>query len=214
MLFRALMNRMCRNDYQGFGGQSGSEPGARIPFQKYPGLVPLLSNLLAPPQKADVAEQADTAMVTERVFPALELIAEKVPGVDNTDDAMLLRLIREHLKSPVWGIREHAARVYASLLVRENIVQDIQFLLGARDSETQNYLHGESLCIRYSLRRLAFTPSAFWNGMLSAFSAFTCFLTCTRMHRRSSINCQSCLRSLILSRQIPIRADNIAGNAQ
>ncbi|KAL4939613.1 hypothetical protein BDV06DRAFT_33661 [Aspergillus oleicola] len=163
MLFRALMNRMCRNDYQGFGGKSGSEPGARIPFQRYPGLVPLLSNLLAPPQKADDAEQADTAMVTERVFPALELIAEKVPGVADTDDAMLLRLIREHLKSAVWGIREHAARVYASLLVRENIVQDIQFLLGARDSETQNYLHGESLCIRYSLRRLAFTPSAFWN---------------------------------------------------
>ncbi|KAL4791542.1 putative death-receptor fusion protein-domain-containing protein [Aspergillus venezuelensis] len=163
MLFRALMNRMCRNDYQGFGGKSGSEPGARIPFQKYPGLVLLLSNLLAPPQKADDAEQADTAMVTERVFPALELIAEKVPGVDDTDDAMLLRLIREHLKSPVWGIREHAARVYASLLVREDIVQDVQFLLGARDSETQNYLHGESLCIRYSLRRFAFTPSAFWN---------------------------------------------------
>ncbi|KAL4933322.1 THADA/TRM732 family protein [Aspergillus undulatus] len=164
MLFRALMNRMCRNDYQGFGGKSGSEPGARIPFQKYPGLVPLLSNLLAPPQKGDEAENADTAMVTERVFPALELIAEKVPNAADADtDAMLLKLIREHLKSPVWGIREHAARVYASLLVRESIVQDIQTLLDKRDSESQNYLHGESLCIRYSLRRLAFTPSAFWN---------------------------------------------------
>ncbi|KAL4992354.1 putative death-receptor fusion protein-domain-containing protein [Aspergillus falconensis] len=166
MLFRALMNRMCRTDYQGFGGKSGSEPGARISFQKYPGLVQLLSNLLVPPQKASGAEQADSAVVTERVFPALELIAEKIPNPADTDDAMLLGLIRNHLKSPVWGIREHAARVYASLLDRSNILQDIQSLLNARDVETENYLHGESLCIRYSLRRLAFTPSALWNERL------------------------------------------------
>ncbi|KAL2863435.1 THADA/TRM732 family protein [Aspergillus lucknowensis] len=164
MLFRALMNRMCRNDFHRFGGKSGSEPGARISFQKYPGLVHLLSNLLAPPESTDKAEQGDTAMVTERVFPALELIAEKIPNSADTDDAMLLGLIREHLKSPVWGIREHAARVYASLLERSNILKDIRTLLSARDDETQNYLHGKSLCIRYALRRFAFSPSAFWNG--------------------------------------------------
>ncbi|KAL2825227.1 putative death-receptor fusion protein-domain-containing protein [Aspergillus cavernicola] len=163
MLFRALMNRMCRNDFQGFGGKSGSEPGARVSFQKYPGLVELLSNLLVPPQKEDEPGQADTAMVTERVFPALELIAEKIPNAADTGDAMLLALIREHLKSPVWGIREHAARVYASLLDRSDILEEIQTLINARDAETQNYLHGESLCIRYALRRFAFTPSAFWN---------------------------------------------------
>ncbi|KAL4864834.1 hypothetical protein BDV12DRAFT_7425 [Aspergillus spectabilis] len=163
MLFRALMTRMCRNDYQGFGGKSGSEPGARISFQKYPGLVQLLSNLLAPPQKANEAEQADSDMVTERVFPALELIAEKIPNPADTDDAMLLALIREHLKSPVWGIREHAAKVYASLLERTNILGDVRALLNARDAGSQNYLHGESLCVRYSLRRFAFAPSAFWN---------------------------------------------------
>ncbi|KAL4785390.1 putative death-receptor fusion protein-domain-containing protein [Aspergillus varians] len=163
MLFRALMNRMCRNDFQGFGGKSGSEPGARILFDKYPGLVPLLSNLLVSPQKANEAEEADSALVTERVFPALELIAEKVPNAADTDDAMLRALIREHLKSPVWGIREHAARVYTSLLNRSNILDDIQALLSARDVETQNYLHGESLCVRYSLRRFAYTPSASWN---------------------------------------------------
>lgn len=167
MLFRALMNRMCRNDFQGFGGKSGSEPGSRISFQKYPGLVQLLSNLLAPPQKDSEGEQPDSTMMTERVFPALELIAEKIPNPTDTDDPMLLALIREHLKSPVWGIREHAARVYTSLLERGDILDEIEVLLKARDTETQNYLHGESLCIRYSLRRFAFAPSAFWNGMFS-----------------------------------------------
>ncbi|KAL4920105.1 putative death-receptor fusion protein-domain-containing protein [Aspergillus aurantiobrunneus] len=168
MLFRALMNRMCRNDYQGFGGSSGSEPGARISFQKYPGLVQLLSDLLVPPQEAGENGQTDAAMVTERVFPALELIAEKIPNSSDTDDAKLLALIREHFKSPVWGIREHAARVYTSLLDRSNILKDIQALLNVRDAETQNYLHGESLCIRYSLRRFAFTPSAIWNENIAA----------------------------------------------
>lgn len=175
------MNRMCRTDYQGFGGKSGSEPGARISFQKYPGLVQLLSNLLVPPQKASGAEKADSAMVTERVFPALELIAEKIPNAADTDDAKLLGLIWEHLKSNVWGIREHAARVYASLLDRSNILHDIQSLLNARDAETENYLHGESLCIRYSLRRLAFTPSALWNGMRPPpYHMIRLFLTCQR----------------------------------
>lgn len=208
MLFRALMNRMCRNDFQGFGGKSGSEPGARIYFHKYPGLVPLLSNLLAPPQNAYDAG-ADTAMVTERVFPALELIAEKIPSAADTDDAMLLGLIREHLKSPVWGIREHAARVYASLLDRSKITEEIQSLLGFRDAETQNHLHGESLCIRYLLRRLAFSPSAFWNGKL-AILIDSHFLTVCRAHWRSPINHQGCLCSVISSFLFSICPDNPA----
>ncbi|KKK22927.1 hypothetical protein ARAM_005405 [Aspergillus rambellii] len=163
MLFRALLNRMCRTDFVGFGGQSGSEPGARISFQKYPGLVPLLSALLEPPKQIKIAEQGDTAMVTERVFPALELIAEKMPNSPDTHDDMLRALVREHLKSPVWGIREHAARVYASLLNRSDIIENIQSLLKARDAKTQNYLHGEALCIKYSLRRFSCLPFALWN---------------------------------------------------
>ncbi|KAL2813296.1 putative death-receptor fusion protein-domain-containing protein [Aspergillus granulosus] len=172
MLFRALMNRMCRNDFQRFGGKSGSEPGARISFQKYPGLVQLLSSLLTAQGNTDDAEQGEMVIVTERVFPALELIAEKIPNASETeDDAMLLGLIREHLKSPVWGIREHAARVYASLLTRTNILEDIRTLLNTRDAETQNYLHGESVCIRYALRRFALTPSAFWNELIERVNA-------------------------------------------
>ncbi|KAL2834612.1 putative death-receptor fusion protein-domain-containing protein [Aspergillus pseudoustus] len=172
MLFRALMNRMCRNDFQRFGGKSGSEPGARISFQKYPGLVRLLSSLLTAPENTEDAQQAESAIVTERVFPALELIAEKIPNASETEeDAMLLRLIREYLKSPVWGIREHAARVYSSLLTRTNILEDVRTLLDARDAETQNYLHGESVCVRYALRRFAFTPSAFWNEHIEKVNA-------------------------------------------
>ncbi|GMG25342.1 unnamed protein product [Aspergillus oryzae] len=149
----------------GFGGNSGSEPGGRISFQKYPGLIQLLSDLLSSSNARNNAEQGDHAMVTERVFPALELIAEKVPNVYDTDDAMLLELVREQLKSPVWGIREHAARVYASLLNRPDILKDIQTLLDTeRDLKSQDYLHGKALSIKYALRRFGSASVSFWNG--------------------------------------------------
>lgn len=152
----------------GFGGISGSEPGARISFQKYPGLVQLLSSLLTP----SIANQGvkDAAVVTEQVFPALELLGEKVPTHPGEDDFMLRRLVRDQLKSPVWGIREHAARVYASLLNRSDILGEIQTLLGIdRDVEAQNYVHGRALCIRYALRRLTTSSLLNWNGMFISY---------------------------------------------
>ncbi|KAJ5669950.1 Armadillo-like helical [Penicillium maclennaniae] len=71
MLFRALLIRMCRlvpGVGAGFGGISGSEPGSKISFPKYPGLPDLLSKLLAS-TKGTVTEGTD--IITERIFPAL-----------------------------------------------------------------------------------------------------------------------------------------------
>lgn len=173
MLFRALLTRMCRKGTGlGFGGNSGSEPGGRISFQKYPGLIQLLSDLLSSSDARNNAELGDHAMVTERVFPALELIAEKIPNVYDTDDEMLLGLVREQLKSPVWGIREHAARVYASLLNRPDILKNIQTLLDTdHDLKSQDFLHGKALSIKYALRRFASASLSFWNEYIHEVSA-------------------------------------------
>ncbi|KAF7182913.1 hypothetical protein CNMCM7691_002657 [Aspergillus felis] len=171
MLFRALLTRMCRlltGANFGFGGSSGSEPGARISFHKYPGLLHLLSNLLAPTDKKQTSQFGDHDIVTERVFPALELIAEKVPSVSDDDDILLRNLVREQFKSPVWGIREHSARVYASLLKRADILTEIRALLEIdRGLETQDFLHGKALCAKYALRRFASISLPFWNNHLS-----------------------------------------------
>lgn len=175
MLFRALLSRMCRlitGSNLGFGGNSGSEPGARISFQKYPGLVQLLSNLLAPSLTAgregegEGEGDGEQAMLTERVFPALELMGEKVPTHPGEDDFLLRRLVLEQLKSPVWGIREHAARVYASLLNRSDIIGEVITLLSDnQDIHSQNYVHGKALCIRYALRRLTSSSLLNWKSM-------------------------------------------------
>ncbi|KAJ5773802.1 Armadillo-like helical [Penicillium paradoxum] len=166
MLFRALLTKMCRvipGAGPGFGGNSGSEPGARITFPKYPGLLELLSGLLATTQ-GEAAE--GTEIITERVFPALELVGDKVPSLDDPTDEMLRGLVLEHLSSPVWGVREHAARVYASLLTRHNIPEALRALVILPRTITENYVHGVALCVRYALRRYSCTTDEFWTSNL------------------------------------------------
>ncbi|KAJ5742420.1 uncharacterized protein N7511_011439 [Penicillium nucicola] len=165
MLFRALLTKMCRaipGAGPGFGGSSGSEPGSRIAFPKYPGLLELLSGLLTTTQ-GEAAE--GTEIITERVFPALELVGDKVPSNDGTDE-MLRDLVIAHLSSPVWGVREHAARVYASLLSRTNIPQTLRELVALPSNITENYVHGVAMCVRYALRRYAASTDAFWTSNL------------------------------------------------
>ncbi|KAK1140581.1 hypothetical protein N8T08_010218 [Aspergillus melleus] len=174
MLFRALLTRICRTGTGlGFGGKSGSEPGARVSFQKYPGLIQLLSTLLTEEDTRNIAEQDDHSVVTERVFPALELIAEKVPNVYDVDDSLILGLVKTQFSSPVWGIREHAARVYASILNRADIIKDIKSLVDAdAQSQSQDLLHGKALCVQYALRRFALVSNSLWNEHVDEVSSF------------------------------------------
>jgi hypothetical protein len=82
---------------------------------------------------------------------------------------LLRNLVRGQFKSPVWGIREHSARVYASLLNRADILTEIRALLEFdRGNESQDFLHGKALCAKYALRRFASISLLFWNSMLSA----------------------------------------------
>jgi hypothetical protein len=119
----------------------------------------LLSGLLTTTQ-GEAAE--GTEIITERVFPALELVGDKVPSLTDETDEMLRGLVLAHLSSPVWGVREHAARVYASLLTRQNIPEVLRTLVALPSTITENYVHGVAMCARYALRRYAATTNSFW----------------------------------------------------
>lgn len=152
------MLRMSRaaQGSKGFGDSLSSEAGLRIQFRKYPGLIPVLKQLLQPDSSTADGLWATSSMSTQRseqVFPALELISEKVPSVE--DDRTLSELVLAQTQSPVWAIREQAARTFAFLLNRrEDIMPSIQHLANKqRLDHDQNQLHGILLCIRYSLQR-------------------------------------------------------------
>ncbi|EDN07477.1 predicted protein [Histoplasma mississippiense (nom. inval.)] len=170
MLFKALMNRMCRfkaGCSVGLGGNSGSELGSRIIFQKYPGLIELLAQLLQDSivneSKGSSSKLWELSIKTERVFPALELIGEKVPSFSGDEDKFLKILVFEQFRSPVWGIREHSARIYASLLRHEEILASVCELSAvSHESIPQNQIHGTALCIRYALQRLWVSSSSYW----------------------------------------------------
>lgn len=167
------MNRMCkRTNGMGFGfsGVSGTESNMTISFQKHEGLTQLMAQLLTAADEARSTynkRQSEkgslTSDETEKVFPALEIIAEKIPSTDDDDDALLRDLVMRHVKSTIWAVRDQSARVYASLLRTNDILSSINTILDSNVAAlSQIYIQGRLLCIRYALLRL--WHSDYWRG--------------------------------------------------
>ncbi|WEW57008.1 hypothetical protein PRK78_002467 [Emydomyces testavorans] len=172
MLFRALINRMScptPESRRGVFTMPGSESNHTVPFEKYRGLVPLLSKLLDTPlseaqsRELEASGESDLSILTERVFPALELIGNKAPSLPSSEDEILRRLALSHLSSPVWGIRDHSARTYVSLVKRTELLQTAQeFLVSGTQPQTPNEVHGRLLCMKYLLQKLWELPCGYW----------------------------------------------------
>ncbi|KAG8212344.1 Cell cycle-associated protein [Trichophyton interdigitale] len=178
MLFRSLVQRMCRRTNGvnlGFGVPNDSEPKQLIPFQRFPGLIPLLTGLLekgAAKGSSDNTLSEQLSITTERVFPALELIGNKFPSPASSEDERILESVSWQFDSPVWGIRDHAARTYASLVDRDDILSVI-LKLSEASIQGQNQLHGIALCIKYLLRRICAAPVAYYQSLLPAIVSTT-----------------------------------------
>jgi hypothetical protein len=173
MLFRALMNRMCRltaGSALVFGDALGSETGLRVSSEKYPNFLSLLSHLLQSPvekenNSANEKQAWEFSSTTERVLPALALIGEQIPSLSGQDDQILRELVYRQFHNPVWGIREQAARIYASFLDHSEILSTVGKLSNRETFiENQNHLHGNVLCIRYALQRIWATYDGYWRG--------------------------------------------------
>lgn len=165
------MNKMCVRRPGvpfGFSGNSGVEPNMSLAFPKYEGLTQLLAQLLASADEArDDGKEPEQGLMasneTEKVFPALAIIAEKVPSTSDNDDDLLRGLVIRHIKSTIWAVREQAARVYASLLRYGEMLSSINVLMdGDLAKLSQINLHGKMLCVRYTLLRA--WHSTHWRG--------------------------------------------------
>ena len=168
MLFRPLVNRMSR-PISGSGGSlrgtATPEAKHRVDFRKFPGLIPLLARLLESEsgeegrENEEQSKLGELSIITERIFPALELIGNKLPIRPSEEDRILRDLVCRQFDSPVWGIRDHAARAYVSLVNRKHIVPEVlDISRSVVSGATQNSIHSKTLCIRYLLRKLWDTP--------------------------------------------------------
>ena len=148
MLFKSLLNRVT----SGSGSESlrqsdGHRRYATATFEKFPSLSSLLIRLL---QKSVTGEEGHPAASERELgFPAIQMI-ERI-GILPDDRQTVSELLSQHLESPLWIIRENAAKALSSLTKLSHIIDAVEGLLTKAFSQ-QNRLHGLLLCLEFMLK--------------------------------------------------------------
>lgn len=128
----------------------------RIPYHRYPTLPTVLVNLLKSGHRIMAPMSSKSSAAAEAVFPALDIIRRAGPPDLYRDD--LQELISLYLASPVWHVREIAARTLCSCLLHEKWLDTISELIhnsvsGAVTAK-QNQCHGVLLTLKFVIERL------------------------------------------------------------
>jgi hypothetical protein len=84
---------------------------------------------------------------SEQTFAALDLVRHV--GHTPTYDERLNLLIRVHLRSPAWAVRDHAARVLAARVTLTESWQTVLHSYSLHNASSENELHGLLLFHRY-----------------------------------------------------------------
>lgn len=170
MLLKALLTRLV-------GGASISpikqhqnrRNSSKLTYAKYPVLADLVVGLLHKKGKADEESgvtnehMSGTSMQpVETVFPAMEVI-ERV-GVPVDHEELVMSLLMAQLGSPVWILREKAAKVLGHIHNSQVILDDICGLLQNQEP-SQNALHGRLLCLKVIV---CDRPRHSWSELLSS----------------------------------------------
>ncbi|KAH7329221.1 putative death-receptor fusion protein-domain-containing protein [Stachybotrys elegans] len=145
----------------------------RIPYHRYPNLPNVLLNLLKTGnQIAAPAEPSSTS--AESVFPALDIIRRAGPP-DLLRDELQLNIIK-YLASPVWHVREIAARTLCSCLLHDkwlHVVKDIfNNALNDAMGTQQNHIHGVLMALKFVFERLAEVSTDLIQGHLNELTRF------------------------------------------
>ena len=114
----------------------------RIAYHRYPNLPPVLSSLLKSGHQM-LSPTGVTVSAAESVFPALDIIRRAGPPELLRDEIQVD--VSVYLSSPVWHVRELAARTLCSCLLHERWLQTIKSILqealSAQTSNRPNHVH-------------------------------------------------------------------------
>ncbi|UNI14405.1 hypothetical protein JDV02_001035 [Purpureocillium takamizusanense] len=130
----------------------------RIAYHRYPSLPAVLRNLLKSGHQT-LAQAAATASSTaaESVFPALDIIRRAGPPELLRDEIQVH--VAVYLSSPVWHVRELAARTLTSCLLHDKWLQTIRSIfrdaVSSRTGDRQNHIHGVLLALKFVIERLS-----------------------------------------------------------
>ncbi|KAL6403743.1 hypothetical protein AUP68_13113 [Ilyonectria robusta] len=127
----------------------------RIAYHRYPSLPKVLLNLLMSGHEI-MAPTAMGSAAAESVFPALDIIRRAGPPELLRDELQLH--ITRYLASPVWHVREIAARTLCSCLLHDKWLDAIAALAAESvqpaNINFQNYVHGVLLSLKFVIERL------------------------------------------------------------
>lgn len=127
----------------------------RIPYHRYPNLPTVLAGLLKSGHKMVTSTNATSS--AESVFPALDIIRRAGPP-DLLRDEIQVH-VAAYLSSPVWHVREIAARTLCSCLFHDKWLVVMQELvlksLSDRSINGQNHVHGVLLSLKFLIERFS-----------------------------------------------------------
>lgn len=155
ILLRSLIDCLFGNHENKSTIEAGWDGKAnRIPYHRYPSLPEVLKNLLESGHKM-MSQNANATMAAESVFPALDIIRRAGPPEMLRSE--IQTHITQYLSSPVWHVREMAARTICSCLLHEGWLTSLETIFseartGKRD---QNFVHGALLCLKFVFERLS-----------------------------------------------------------
>lgn len=127
----------------------------RIPYHRYPNLPRVLIDLLKTGHRM-ITHTPSTSSAAESVFPALDIIRRAGPPEAHRDELQFH--VSCYLASPVWHVREIAARTLCSCLLHDEWLATSLGLfrdaLSDPTSNVQNHVHGVLLTVKFVFERL------------------------------------------------------------
>ncbi|KHN95126.1 HEAT repeat protein [Metarhizium album ARSEF 1941] len=128
----------------------------RIHYHRYPNLPGVLKNLLQSGRRILSEPSASGTVAAESVFPALDIIRRAGPPDLLRDEIQVD--VAAYLSSPVWHVRDMAARTLCSCLLHEKWLAVIRGIFdAAMASESRNkpnHVHGIFLTLKFVTERL------------------------------------------------------------
>ncbi|KAI9166889.1 HEAT repeat protein [Paramyrothecium foliicola] len=140
----------------------------RIAYHRYPNLPQVLVNLLKSGHETIGLTSAGSS-AAEAVFPALDIVRRAGPPDLLRDE--LQYHVAKYLASPVWHVRELAARTLCSCLLHQHWFSAVQQIyhsaLAENGRANQNHVHGVLLATKFAFERLSEVATDFLKADLS-----------------------------------------------